>query len=50
MLSWDELREVFDVTLIVVTHELGFAYRKIDWEWLSGGKLPTTFDFSAPQA
>jgi len=30
--------------------ECGFAYRKIDWEWLSGGKLPTTFDFSAPQA
>ena len=30
--------------------ECGFAYRKIDWEWLSGGKLPTTFDFASPQA
>ncbi|MEZ6186397.1 MAG: type VI secretion system tube protein Hcp [Planctomycetota bacterium] len=30
--------------------QIGFAYRKIDWEWLSGGKLPTTFDFSAPQS
>lgn len=26
--------------------EIGFGYRKIDWEWLSGGKLPTTFDFT----
>ena len=30
--------------------EIGFAYRKIDWEWLSGGKLPTTFDFNDPKA
>lgn len=30
--------------------EIGFAYRKIDWEWLSGGKLPTTFDFNNPNA
>ena len=28
--------------------EIGFGYRKIDWEWLSGGKLPTTFDFNNP--
>jgi type VI secretion system secreted protein Hcp len=30
--------------------EIGFGYRKIDWEWLSGGKLPTTFDFNNPSA
>lgn len=29
---------------------IGFGYRKIDWEWLSGGKLPTTFDFNAPSS
>jgi type VI secretion system secreted protein Hcp len=30
--------------------EIGFAYRKIDWTWLSGGQVPTTFDFSNPDA
>ncbi|MBN4054947.1 type VI secretion system tube protein Hcp [Acidimicrobium ferrooxidans] len=29
---------------------VGFAYRKIDWTWLSGGQVPTTFDFSDPDA
>lgn len=28
--------------------EVGFAYRQIDWTWLSGGQVPTTFDFSDP--
>lgn len=28
--------------------QIGFAYRIIDWEWLSGGKLPTTFNFDKP--
>jgi type VI secretion system secreted protein Hcp len=30
--------------------EVGSAYRKIDWTWLSGGQVPTTFDFSDPDA
>jgi len=30
--------------------EIGCAYRKIDWTWLSGGQVPTTFDFSNPDA
>ena len=30
--------------------KVGFAYRKIDWTWLSGGQIPTTFDFSNPSA
>ena len=30
--------------------KIGFAYRKIDWTWLSGGQVPTTFDFSNPDA
>lgn len=30
--------------------EVGFAYRQIDWTWLSGGQVPTTFDFSSPDA
>ncbi|MCA8918927.1 MAG: type VI secretion system tube protein Hcp [Planctomycetes bacterium] len=30
--------------------EVGFAYRKIGWTFLSGGQVPTTFDFSDPDA
>jgi type VI secretion system secreted protein Hcp len=30
--------------------EVGFAYRQIEWTWLSGGQVPTTFDFSNPDA
>lgn len=30
--------------------EIGFAYRTIDWTWLSGGQVPTTFDFSNPDS
>ncbi|MGE0432667.1 MAG: Hcp family type VI secretion system effector [Planctomycetota bacterium] len=30
--------------------EIGFAYRVINWTWLSGGQIPTTFDFSNPNA
>lgn len=29
---------------------VGFAYRQIEWTWLSGGQVPTTFDFSNPDA
>jgi type VI secretion system secreted protein Hcp len=30
--------------------EVGFAYRQIEWTWLSGGQVPTTFDFGNPDA
>jgi type VI secretion system secreted protein Hcp len=30
--------------------ELGFAYRMIDWTWLSGGQIPTSFNFADPSA
>ncbi len=30
--------------------EIGYAYRIINWTWLSGGQIPTTFDFSNPNA
>ena len=30
--------------------EVGFSYQNIKWEWLSGGKIPTEFDFSDPTA
>lgn len=30
--------------------KIGFAYRQIEWTWLSGGQVPTTFDFSDPDA
>jgi len=30
--------------------QVGFAYRKINWTWLSGGQIPTTFDFDDPNA
>jgi len=29
---------------------LGFAYRQIDWTWLSGGQIPTSFNFADPTA
>ena len=29
---------------------VGFAYRIIDWTWLSGGQIPTNFNFSDPTA
>ena len=28
--------------------KVGFAYRKINWTWISGGQVPTTFDFNDP--
>ena len=30
--------------------EIGFAYRQIDWTWLSGGQIPTSFNFADPTA
>ncbi|MBK8207953.1 MAG: type VI secretion system tube protein Hcp [Planctomycetes bacterium] len=30
--------------------QVGFAYRIVEWTWLSGGQVPTTFDFSKPDA
>ena len=30
--------------------EVGYAYRKINWTWKSGGQVPTTFDFDDPNA
>ncbi|MCC6464569.1 MAG: type VI secretion system tube protein Hcp [Planctomycetes bacterium] len=30
--------------------QVGFAYRQIEWTWLSGGQVPTTFDFGNPDA
>ena len=30
--------------------EVDFAYRQIEWTWLSGGQVPTTFDFGNPDA
>ena len=30
--------------------KVGFAYRKINWTWKSGGQVPTTFDFDDPNA
>lgn len=30
--------------------KIGFAYRAIDWTWLSGGQVPTTFNFSDPDS
>ena len=30
--------------------KIGFAYRHIKWEWLSGGALETVFDFADPNS
>ena len=30
--------------------QVGFAYRKINWTWKSGGQVPTTFDFNDPNS
>jgi type VI secretion system secreted protein Hcp len=30
--------------------QMGFAYRQVEWTWISGGQVPTTFDFSNPDA
>jgi type VI secretion system secreted protein Hcp len=30
--------------------EVKFAYREIEWTWLSGGQVPTTFNFTNPDA
>lgn len=30
--------------------QIGFAYKVIEWTWISGGQVPTTFDFSQPDA
>mgnify|MGYP001171008926 FL=1 len=29
---------------------VGFGYRVVEWTWISGGQVPTTFDFSSPDA
>ena len=30
--------------------QIGFAYRHIKWEWLSGGALETVYDFADPNS
>ena len=30
--------------------EVGFAYRHVKWEWLSGGALETVYDFTDPSS
>lgn len=37
-----------DATTPPHMEDIGFAYRKIDWTFDSGGQVPTTFDFSDP--